>query len=270
MLDPDGRKLYKNLDPKAGTSVLDQIKKIELEKAIAYDFYMSVDFDRSVLVKADGVDEDLLKERLPDHERKMYQKSDSSRRPPDKMPLMDVHGKYVVPGSSIKGVFRNQMERIAAYKGDYYKKQLIPEIFEGSHRIFFYDAMLDDKTSLQTRIHIDKLTGGIIDRSLFSEAVTGGESMIHIRLNKSTEEDQQARLQTKQAAAFLLLTMRDCAVGAISIGSGYSIGRGFMKVSRIKVLDGENEIINIDVDHISKSVETEIIRDWLISTRQEV
>lgn len=253
MKTPEGRKNWMNLDIAAGTNwkdILPEIRKIETSASSAYDLYMAVTFDRSVLVKGDSVDEDLISE----YAKQKIDNENNEDRQLNVMQMIDGNRKFIIPGSSLKGVFRNRIEMIADYKN--LDKELMELAFENRSRLFFYDTLLENDINIIVRNHIDKFTGGVMGTGLFKEAVNGGNVLFHIRLMKAAENTANAAKEksgwnettVKQLMALLLLTMRDCAIGAVNVGSGFSIGRGFVKVHKILAEDNGNTLAAIYPD----------------------
>lgn len=232
-----GRKSWMNPDRAKWDNVLSEIRKTNVPSASAWDLYMDISFDHSVLVKGDAIDEDLIFLHTG-------QRFGSDNRAPDVMPVLDGNRNFIIPGSSLKGVFRNRMETIASYKN--LKKELMDLAFENRSRVFFYDALLEDRMNMVVRNRIDKFTGGARNTGLFKEAVNGGDTTFHIRLSKpvsgASVESGWNEAAFYQLAALLLLTMRDCAIGAINVGSGSSVGRGFMTVHKITINDNDKTL----------------------------
>ncbi|MDD7388778.1 MAG: RAMP superfamily CRISPR-associated protein [Lachnospiraceae bacterium] len=232
-----GRKAWMNPEGAEWEDILPEIRGLDIPSANAWDLYMDVTFDHSVLVKGDAVDEDLI-------EQYTGQQFGSDNRAPDVMQLLDGNRNFVIPGSSLKGVFRSRMEMIASYKK--LEKELMDLTFENRSKVFFYDALLENRMNLVVRNRIDKFTGGTRNTGLFKEAVNGGDTTFHIRLSKpasaSGAESGWNESTSEQILALLLLTMRDCAIGAVNVGSGSGVGRGFMTVHRITVKDNGNTL----------------------------
>lgn len=237
MKNADGRKAWKEPDTAAWNDILPEILQLEVAVSGSRDFYMEVTFDHSVLVKGNDVNEDLISELTG-------QRFSSENRAPDAMQILDGSNHFIIPGSSIKGVFRNRMEMIANYKK--LGKQLMDLAFENRSKVFFYDALLSNEMNLVARNHIDKFTGGVMNTGLFKEAVNGGSTIFHVRLSKPAAESSGWNETTlRQLSALLLLTMRDCAIGAVNVGSGFSVGRGFMTVHKILVQDNGHTLAAI-------------------------
>lgn len=152
---------------------------------------------------------------------------------------------YIIPGSSLKGVFRNQMEKIADYLQ---KPQIIQAAFgiaedeenqEGRKgNLFFTDTIIGDKKSNDQmpnrhRIHIDKFTGGVFQKGLFSEKNAAGNLNILIEVENSIASDE--------VLALLVLALRDLAIQTINVGNGYANGKGFIKDVCIDIQSWENK-----------------------------
>lgn len=154
--------------------------------------------------------------------------------------LKNAAQEHIVPGSSLKGALRNQMEKIADYLG---RQELIKDTFgytkdpagDGkAGNIVFYDTVVgkkeeNERMELSSRIHIDKFTGGVMDGGLFQEKNIAGELEFHISVKDKNNPDSTSGL--------LLLALRDLAVGLVNIGSGYGVGKGMIAVERIVMKD---------------------------------
>ena len=91
---------------------------------------------------------------------------------------------------------------------------------------------------IQHRIHIDKFTGGVMNGALFSTKDVHGEVDLRINIANRNNPDQ--------TLALLLFALRDLANGSYNLGSGYSVGKGFLTVNRIDVRKpGKNQNCSI-------------------------
>lgn len=102
--------------------------------------------------------------------------------------------------------------------------------------IYFLDTVVenrnkDDDLTISHRIHIDKFTGGVMHGGLFTEKNAAGKLNFHITIRNWEGNNAE------QSCGLLLMTLRDLAIGAFTIGSGYSIGRGVIKVEKITVIE---------------------------------
>lgn len=166
---------------------------------------------------------------------------------PDAMNIRNHQREYILPASSVKGVIRSQMEKIAAYRN---AQGVITEIFgrekdsvrEGiAGKIRCFDCAIgnkedNDKVQVQSRIHIDKFTGGVMYGSLFSEKPACGALTIRVELEGGLDRE----------SGLLLMALRDLAMGIVPVGSGSSIGRGYLKGEKITVKKGDQTLAQID------------------------
>lgn len=140
---------------------------------------------------------------------------------------------YIIPGSSLRGVFRSQMEKIADYLQ---KPKIIQAAFgmaeDGEEQkvikgnLFFTDTVIGDMESndrmpFRHRIHIDKFTGGVFQKGLFSEKNAAGDLDILIEVENNIAADA--------VLALLVMALRDLAIQTMNIGNGYANGKGFVK-----------------------------------------
>lgn len=198
--------------------------KTQKNRAVVYEITVNGSTEGELLVKSIAV-------------------RDYGKDAPDSMNMQNAAGEYIVPGSSLKGAFRSRMEKIAAYLGN---DRIIEETFGRtgkSHKegktgnIIFYDTVVgnkeeNDMAKIKSRIHLDKFTGGVIHGGLFNEKNAAGELTFHIAINDRNNPDASCGL--------LLLALRDLAIGAMSIGGGYSVGKGIVDVEKITVRDHQN------------------------------
>jgi hypothetical protein len=111
----------------------------------------------------------------------------------------------------------------------------------------FYDCVIgdiesNDKVPPQARIHIDKFTGGVMYQGLFSEKPAGGT--LEIKVDITDGEDSSV---VKKANALVLLALRDIGIGVIPLGSGSSIGRGYVNGNMLTVEKGKDVLAQIDL-----------------------
>lgn len=164
--------------------------------------------------------------------------SDFGKNAPDSQNMQNAIGEYIVPGSSFKGSTRNQMEKIAEYLK---KDSVVIDTFgysgkgekdSKSGNIVFYDTIIGEKEEndmrlMAHRIRIDKFTGGVFNKGLFSEKNAAGNMEFMIDIKDRNHPDASLGL--------LILAMRDLAVHMMSVGNGYSTGKGMIAVDEITV-----------------------------------
>lgn len=157
---------------------------------------------------------------------------------PDAVHLRSRRGKDLKPilsGTSLAGAIRNRAYRILKTikpeKIEVGKTNLIDEMFgqrikgaddvpTGS-RLLMQETEIDGTTDfVQTRVKIDRFTGGAFPTALFSEQPAfGGEASrvkIHLTLQKPRDEE----------IGLLLLVLKDLWTGDLPLGGETSVGRG--------------------------------------------
>lgn len=201
---------------------------------------------------------------------------------PDAANIRNAEKEYIVPGSSLKGVIRSRMEQIAGYlitgnpeAAEKYKLLLSNTFgFAGENgiegkagNIRFFDAVVgnqeeNDLALLQRRIHIDKFTGSVMAGSLFSEKNVSGSIIFEVDvLNRNCPE---------QACGLLILALRDLALGQLSLGSGYSVGKGFIQadcIEVLKVLSRKKAVIHIKNQTLQD--DEHVLEECLYSLKEE-
>lgn len=229
--------------------------KVSQNAAVAYDVTVTGCTEGELLVKSIAVQE-------------------FGKNAPDSMNIQNAAKEYIVPGSSLKGAVRSQMERIASYIGN---TDVIDDTFgkvgnsadEGkAGNIVFYDTIVgnkedNDKARIKNRIHIDKFTGGVMHGGLFNEKNVSGNVKFHIVIKNRNNPDSTCGL--------LLMALRDMAVGVMSVGGGYSVGKGIINVGSITVCDNrkkENAAILFEEGIITD--EHEIISDCIKAVQSAV
>lgn len=153
---------------------------------------------------------------------------------------------YVLPASSIKGAIREQVYKIATLLGI---PEYVDELFgrdSSNHndngkagKVYFEDIKLEENTSVISRIRINKFTGGVIRNGLFSE------EPISSKINFTVTLDAENNV----GCGLILYALRDLGLGLYSLGSGSSIGRGFITVSNIKAITTQGENVKISFNN---------------------
>lgn len=169
--------------------------------------------------------------------------SEFGEEAPDSINFQNANGDYIVPGSSLRGAIRSQMEKISSYLG---KDFLIDKSFgkvgdkqeEGyAGNLVFADTVIGDRETnalveIRHRIHIDKFTGGVFYSGLFAEKNAVGNMNLEISIINKGYADATLGL--------LLMAIRDLASKVMTLGSGFSTGKGFIDVEEIIVKKGKD------------------------------
>jgi CRISPR/Cas system CSM-associated protein Csm3 (group 7 of RAMP superfamily) len=136
----------------------------------------------------------------------------------------------VLPGTSLAGVLRHRALRIANTLAidDVRGPQLIDKLFGSSQkgaltasRITVQETVVENvRPLIQTRVKIDRFTGGAYPTALFSEEpVFGGpDSRVQVNLILRNPEDYEVGL--------LLLLLKDLWTSDLPVGGERSVGRG--------------------------------------------
>lgn len=152
-------------------------------------------------------------------------------------------GYPLIPGSSVKGAVRARAELIAGVLGlpeefteDLFGRGVKDEDNGLAGKLRFEDTVLSKSAALKiSRIRINRFTGGVVRGGLFSEEPISGE--ISLRASIPSED--------KAGCMLLLYALRDLALGLYNLGSGGSIGRGFLRVDELNVLTPEGQTLTL-------------------------
>lgn len=171
----------------------------------------------------------------------LIRSSSGGANAPDAVHLRSRRGngpKPILSGTSLAGAIRNQAYRILKTikpeKIEANKTTLIDEMFgqrikgaddvpTGS-RILVHETEIDGTTDLvQTRVKIDRFTGGAFPTALFSEqpAFGGGGARVKIHLTLQKPRDEEIGL--------LLLVLKDLWTSDLPLGGESSVGRGRLR-----------------------------------------
>lgn len=204
-----------SLPDNAYEEYLDRLPQAEMEN-IAYRVYLQGEIEGAIQIKGIAVSQ--FGETAPASEN-----------------IKNSKGENIIPGSSIRGVLRAQIKKIAGYLN---KERLIDPIFgfggerdgEGKRgNLICSDIVIRQEDTqealIRNRIHIDKFSGGIIQ--LFKEQNETGRIKAEFIIRK----DNYAEV----TAAFLTMALRDMALGVINIGNGYATGKGFIRNAQILI-----------------------------------
>lgn len=201
----------------------------------------------------------------------------SPARNPEDPDVVHLHsaGKPVFPGTGFAGALRAQALRIARLvrenqgDGDEWVDRLFgPRLErhgENGQRAKAMASKLRVRESFiengaqrnQTRIAIDRFTGGVVQGALFDEKVQAGGG-IRVQLELRNPSDAET--------GFLLLLLKDLLSGEIPVGGAVSVGRGILWVNkaRIRLADGKDYEIakDLTVEEEARKVFDEKIKSF--------
>lgn len=222
-----------------GTDITEELQQMELNSPY-YEITAQISLRTPFIIHANEVDGNVASELL-------HLKDSGSV--PDEMPILNGQKEFIIPGSSLKGVFRSRMETIAGYLPVDTSK--LTEAFENKSSCMFEDAVIKGTKESgaaisQPRIRINKISGGVMDKKLFSEMTIGGDSELHVYVVKDIQKEHS--LKAEAVLGLLLYVLRDLQIGAVSLGSGAGIGRGYIKVGNIKIRDNEKIMADFSME----------------------
>lgn len=140
-------------------------------------------------------------------------------------------GRYVLPGTSLKGVLRHHAEHILQRLGldDSFLNDLMgfsTDEEKKKSRFQVEESLLEENVHSvgQTRVRIDRFTGGAIDSALFNsqplwQKEDGTAFLLRFRI-----KDAQPR-----EIGLALFLLRDLWQGRVAIGGEKSVGRGTLQ-----------------------------------------
>lgn len=165
---------------------------------------------------------------------------------------------YVIPGSSLKGVIRSRMEKIAHY---FDQRGTVESLFGDEKeveenqlsRFYFHEAKMEvmeqDTLVMYNRIKVDKFTGGVMHGALMNDQPIIGKTEFTIFYRK-----QESELEDKYAIGLMALALRDLGTENLFIGGGGNIGRGAFQGHFMTIEDGEEQLF---IDFIKQEIKGE-------------
>lgn len=252
--------VLKNNELQFGAKKSSGAGKVSLVKVLKKDFNLKEEKGRSQWIEEDSMKPDFymdITDQLPDcsvHKTAYTIRvkgktegaiqirgiavSEFGKEAPDSRNIQNAAGEFIVPGTSLKGAFRGRIEKIARFTN---RPDLVEICFGSSDAkqkkkrsgcLFFEDVIIGEKAANEaavrrTRIHIDKFTGGVMQQAMFCEQNAYGDISFNIRINKDENADA--------ALALIVFALRDLSIGAFNLGSGYSIGKGFINIETITI-----------------------------------
>ena len=151
---------------------------------------------------------------------------------PDVIHLVNADGLPVLPGTSLAGALRARAGRILrTFHTDDQVQERLESLFGWTphneqdkpcaSRLLVEEAVIKEaRTLVQSRVGIDRFTGGAYDTALFHEApCMAGEVQTTITIINPEDHD----------VGLLLLLLKDLWSGDLPLGGGASVGRGRLR-----------------------------------------
>jgi CRISPR/Cas system CSM-associated protein Csm3 (group 7 of RAMP superfamily) len=196
-------------------------------------------------------------------EKRIIQKNDKQQTQSVTSAMKNPDGSYVLPGSSLKGVLRSRVERIAAYKNvpnqveALFGREAVGEDEDGlAGQLCVREfTMKNPKQQCITRTRLDKFTGGVMQKSLFTEETLSNKVQITLEVEKAEPEGY----------ALLFYAFRDLAMGLYGFGSENGVGRGYFKPehSKLTVQKGQQNCTFTFGANLKAAGNTGFIKNWL-------
>lgn len=173
----------------------------------------------------------------------------------------------IIPGTTIKGLFREYNTKILKTLGLEDKLFLIEDIYgtdaKSDVKTHFIGKVLtsdvvvkNPKYCVYNRIKVDRFTGGVVIGGKFDEERVQGDIGFRISLKKLEENN-------KAAVGLILLTFRDLGLSKLPIGSSSSIGAGRIKGNKLTIKENDKvvkiefengKLICNDMDYVNEAI----------------
>jgi len=179
---------------------------------------------------------------------------------------IEENGTALIPGSSVKGAVRARAQAIASHLG--ISQQTVEEIFgRGAQtgdqhdngiagKVRFSDVTLEKgKKQRITRIRLDGFTGGVMRGGKFSEEPLCS----HVTMRIVVPNDPVA-------CRLMLYALRDLGFGLYGLGSGGSIGRGYLSKAQIIIAapEGRKATMSFAENHqVILKDDKGMVKEWL-------
>lgn len=178
-------------------------------------------------------------------------------------------GVPILPGSSVKGAIRSRVAQIAALLGAGGVEEALfgRDSTDGGNgtagQVIVDDVRLSNSQKQEiSRIRINRFTAGVIRQGLFTEEPLCSP----VKINLSVPEEQAA------LCGYLVYALRDLGLGLYTLGSGGSIGRGYLWVDTINVTmpDGRVSVLRFDQRRNCTVEDPEGVLQALCGKKEEV
>ncbi|WP_161522443.1 RAMP superfamily CRISPR-associated protein [Caldibacillus thermoamylovorans] len=158
--------------------------------------------------------------------------------------------RAIIPASSFKGVLRHRIQRIANIMQLKEKETYVTELFgseseehtKRSGNLLLEDTFVEqEKSKTYYRIQINPLTGSVKNGALLDMKTVQGSftTLLIYRLKKGRE----MTTEDKVALALLLFALRDLGMQQLTVGSGASIGWGYLDILSIHVQFADGNVL---------------------------
>lgn len=180
---------------------------------------------------------------------------------------------YVIPGSSLKGAIRARAERIIATLGK--SPEIIRDLFgyvddetrstkARAGRILINETLLPRFVAeMQTRIKIDRFTGGTIEAALFDSMPLFTDFN-----DKVFTVEMIIRDYRPEEIGLMLLALKDLWTGDLAVGGEKNVGRGTLQGESAEI-KWDGNIINMDKALSVSEKERETLEAFVLALNTE-
>ena len=194
--------------------------------------------------------------------------------------MVNAAGKFIIPGSSLKGVIRNEVTNILTY---FNKKEYIEEIFGANEvdikkkdvekkisRVTAYDCIINNSTTITyNKIKVDRFTGGVRKGALTNDKPVKGDVTLKAKYKLFYNDSSENPALNKSAVAAIALVFRDICIGNVPLGGGNSIGRGRIEGKELTIKQGNKVIFEGDI--INNNIKQNMLDEYInVLTNKEV
>lgn len=183
----------------------------------------------------------------------------------------------VISGTALAGVLRHQAERIANTLVEGSGRTFVDQLFgrvgqsgrktgdpgQASRVVVHESVLVDARTDLvQSRVSIDRFTGGALDGALFSEQPAFAKPTTRVTLHidlyppegvnlkalAALGSQPQSETRASAEVGMLLLLLKDLWTGELAVGGEQSVGRGRLRGLSADLTFGEHTLARFEGD----------------------
>jgi CRISPR/Cas system CSM-associated protein Csm3 (group 7 of RAMP superfamily) len=191
-------------------------------------------------------------------------------------------GKAVLSGTSIAGALRARAIKIinTLTQDDGRSAAMVNSVFGSPHdqrenrtasRLIVEERMIEVGVFgfVQSRVSIDRFTGGALDTALFNQQPLFGSAERGVHLRIQLRKDPKKNVEPE--VGLLLLLLKDLWTGDLTLGGERSVGRGRLRGERAELMyQGHTWTITANGAELTIEPEAESLNTCLQSLLQEL
>jgi CRISPR/Cas system CSM-associated protein Csm3 (group 7 of RAMP superfamily) len=196
--------------------------------------------------------------------------------------LTNSNGKAVLSGTSVTGALRARAAKIinTLTQDPARSAKMVNDLFGSPHnqhenrtasRLIVEERMVDGGVFgfVQSRVSIDRFTGGALDTALFNQQPLFGsaERGVHLRIQLRKHPEKAIEPEV----GLLLLLLKDLWTGDLTLGGERSVGRGRLRGECAQLTyQGHTWAFNVNGAELTIEPEAESLNTYLQSFLQEL